>query len=149
MQERDDHLKHSPYLKPFQDLDDQTSAYDYDMALKTLKTLVTLGYQITVEQQDISLLKYQELPPEKYQMGNGYIPQPLDLEAVNMPDALRGLIDKLAENAHNIWAVERIKEGWTYGKADVSLRSCDSSMISYGDHVIRLCNQLWRSCDQF
>ena len=31
-----------------------------------------------------------------------------------------GLVERLAENAHNVWAAGRIKEGWTFGKASVS-----------------------------
>ena len=28
----------------------------------------------------------------------------------------------MAENGHNVWAVARIRQGWTYGKSNVSWR---------------------------
>lgn len=91
------------------------------MALSTLKALVALGYQISVEEQEVSSMKFMDLPPEKYRMSNGYCPRPLDVEAVVLPTALKGLVDRLAENTHNIWASKRIHEGWTYGKANVHI----------------------------
>ena len=53
-------------------------------------------------------------------MSNGYTPQPLNLDGVEVSDSLNQLVEKLAENAHNVWAVGRIQQGWTYGKANVS-----------------------------
>jgi hypothetical protein len=94
-------------------------SYDYDMALKTLMTLVALGYQISTDELDLSRVQYLELSVEKYLQPNGYIPQPLNLDAVDVPEYLGDLVEKLSENAHNIWASGRIKEGWTYGKANV------------------------------
>jgi hypothetical protein len=29
------------------------------------------------------------------------------------------LVDQLAENTHNLWAKERIQQGWTYGLNEV------------------------------
>ncbi len=119
MKVRNDERKLNPSLKAFEDLTDTERAYDYDMALKTLSTLVSLGYQISAEDQDHSLVKYQDLPPEIYKQSNGYIPRPLDLSIAVVPSILEDLVDKLAENAHNIWAVSRISQGWTYGKSNV------------------------------
>ena len=90
------------------------------MAMKTLQTLVALGYQISAEELDSSHIQYLELPQERYRQSNGYTPRPLDLGAVTLPSNLGDLVEKLAENAHNIWASGRIQEGWTYGKATVS-----------------------------
>jgi len=119
-QERNDDLKHSPYLKEFEDLTDDVQASDYSLALSTLKTLVSLGYQISVGQEKSSI-KYMELPREKYLMSNGYCPRPINLEEDTLPPAMKELVGKLAENGHNIWAAKRISEGWTYGKANVSV----------------------------
>lgn len=118
-QVRNDDLKHNPSLKAFEELTDKERSYDYDMALKTLMTLVALGYQISTEELDTSHVRYLELPLEKYLQCNGYLPRPLNLDAVDVPGYLGDLVEKLAENAHSIWASGRIKEGWTYGKANV------------------------------
>ncbi|MBQ7434063.1 MAG: Ryanodine receptor Ryr [Lachnospiraceae bacterium] len=45
----------------------------------------------------------------------GYIPVPIDTSDVQLPDELLELTEQLAENVHDIWAVNRIAEGWTYG----------------------------------
>lgn len=50
-----------------------------------------------------------------YMMSNGYKPAPLDLSEVKLLPSQEFLVDKLAENAHNVWAKDRIKQGWTYG----------------------------------
>lgn len=50
-----------------------------------------------------------------YMMSNGYKPAPLDLSDVKLTAGQEVLVDKLAENAHNVWAKDRIKQGWTYG----------------------------------
>lgn len=48
-------------------------------------------------------------------MSNGYKPSPLDLSDVKLSAAQELLVDKLSENAHNVWAKDRLKQGWTYG----------------------------------
>uniref|UniRef100_A0A3P9HZG3 B30.2/SPRY domain-containing protein n=1 Tax=Oryzias latipes TaxID=8090 RepID=A0A3P9HZG3_ORYLA len=48
-------------------------------------------------------------------MSNGYKPAPLELSDVKLNPGQEVLVDKLAENAHNVWAKDRIKQGWTYG----------------------------------
>lgn len=50
-----------------------------------------------------------------YMMSNGYKPAPLELSDVKLTAGQEVLVDKLAENAHNVWAKDRIKQGWTYG----------------------------------
>ena len=44
-----------------------------------------------------------------------YEPNPIDTSEVSLPDGLTELIERLAENNHDIWASQRIAEGWTYG----------------------------------
>ena len=124
LQTRDDKLKHNPSLKPFYDLSEGDRQYDYDMALATLSTLVALGYQISTQDDPDKELPYMELPPDKYCMSNGYIPRPLNLESVTVPKCLGGLVERLAENAHHVWAAGRISQGWTFGAANVSVCVC-------------------------
>lgn len=44
-----------------------------------------------------------------------YKPQPIDTSGVTLPEELLKLTERLAENAHDNWARQRIAEGWTYG----------------------------------
>jgi len=44
-----------------------------------------------------------------------YQPKPIDTSAAQLPPELRELTERLAENAHELWAAQRIGEGWSYG----------------------------------
>jgi len=41
--------------------------------------------------------------------------QPIDISAVELPPELAALTERLAENAHEVWAQQRLKEGWSHG----------------------------------
>lgn len=45
----------------------------------------------------------------------GYDPKPIDTSAIRLSDDLLELTEKLAENAHDHWALKRMSEGWTWG----------------------------------
>lgn len=45
-----------------------------------------------------------------------YEPQPINLDAIQLTDDLIDLREAIAENAHEVWAAARKKEGWMYGK---------------------------------
>ena len=94
------------------------------MALETLSTLVALGYQIGSNEEGGSSLAYVTLPDDPYRMSNGYKPRPLNLEGIELEVGMVGIVDKLAENAHNIWAASRINQGWKYGLSKVSWEMC-------------------------
>ncbi len=44
-----------------------------------------------------------------------YVPKPLDTSSVQLPASLEGLLERLAENAHEVWAATRIAQGWSFG----------------------------------
>ena len=44
-----------------------------------------------------------------------YDPRPIDTSHVTLSPAVLELTERLAENAHDLWAVKRRAEGWTYG----------------------------------
>ena len=48
-------------------------------------------------------------------MDKNYVPQPMDISDVLLPEELDELVEKLAENVHEVWAQSRISQGWTYG----------------------------------
>ena len=50
-----------------------------------------------------------------YQLTSGYKPAPMDLSFIKLTPSQEAMVDKLAENAHNVWARDRIRQGWTYG----------------------------------
>ena len=120
-QVRNDQLKQHPCLTSFEMLTETEKSYDRSMALSTLKTLVALGYSINLDLATAPDPLFLALDPQKYQQSNDYLPKPLDLTQVEVQPTLLSLVDKLAENAHNVWASTRIREGWTYGLASVSV----------------------------
>lgn len=48
-------------------------------------------------------------------MKKNYTPQPMDTSDIRLPEELNELIEKIAKNVHEVWAKNRIDEGWTYG----------------------------------
>uniref|UniRef100_A0A3B4TQV3 Ryanodine receptor 3 n=1 Tax=Seriola dumerili TaxID=41447 RepID=A0A3B4TQV3_SERDU len=112
---RDDNKRQHPCLVDFAKLPETERNYNLQMSSETLKTLLALGChvaQVNVHAEDD--LKKIKLPKD-YMMSNGYKPAPLDLSDVKLNAGQEVLVDKLAENAHNVWAKDRIKQGWTYG----------------------------------
>ena len=44
-----------------------------------------------------------------------YQPKPIDVSDVILEEDVTELREAIAENAHDIWAIERMQQGWTYG----------------------------------
>uniref|UniRef100_A0A3B4F195 Ryanodine receptor 3-like n=1 Tax=Pundamilia nyererei TaxID=303518 RepID=A0A3B4F195_9CICH len=112
---RDDNKRQHPCLVDFAKLPETERNYNLQMSSETLKTLLALGChvaQVNIHaEEDLKKIKL----PKNYMMSNGYKPAPLELSDVRLNAGQEVLVDKLAENAHNVWAKDRIKQGWTYG----------------------------------
>jgi len=48
-------------------------------------------------------------------MTQTYTPKPLDTSAFPLPDELNALLERLAANTHDVWARQRLAEGWRHG----------------------------------
>ena len=48
-------------------------------------------------------------------MGTRYDPVPIDTSEVVLPPALIEAAERLARNAHDVWARGRLAEGWRWG----------------------------------
>jgi ryanodine receptor 2 len=44
-----------------------------------------------------------------------YIPRPIDVVSVELPEDLALLVEQMAKNVHEVWAESRIKQGLRYG----------------------------------
>lgn len=62
-----------------------------------------------------------------YELSSGYKPAPLDLSHIKLTSTQEAMVDKLAENAHNVWARDRIHQGWTYGIQQVG--ECHTNIV--------------------
>jgi hypothetical protein len=62
-----------------------------------------------------------------------YIPKPVDTAHITLPADILALSEKLAENAHEVWAVERIAQGWTHGAERDDKAQKHPCLVPYGD----------------
>ncbi len=49
------------------------------------------------------------------QTSNNYTPTPVDTTNIQLPEELMALAEAISKNVHEVWAQNRIREGWTYG----------------------------------
>ena len=49
-------------------------------------------------------------------MRKKYKPQPIDTSDVILPGNLMALAEELAKNVHEVWAKNRLEQGWTFGE---------------------------------
>lgn len=62
-----------------------------------------------------------------------YDPTPIDTSKVALSDDLLQLTEKLAENAHDVWARERMQEGWTHGARRDDEHKKHPCLVPYGE----------------
>lgn len=60
-----------------------------------------------------------------------YDPKPMDTSSVVLPKELLDLTERIAENAHDVWAAGRIAEGWTYGEARDDAKKTNPCLVPY------------------
>uniref|UniRef100_A0A8C3ABS1 Ryanodine receptor 2 n=1 Tax=Cyclopterus lumpus TaxID=8103 RepID=A0A8C3ABS1_CYCLU len=119
---RDEVKRHDQCLVEFSKLSDQEKNQNLQVTQDTLRTLIALGFHIGLtDDHTEESVKYMRLS-NKYQPG-GYRPVPVDSSQVFLSPAHEEVVNLLAENDHNVWARERIKQGWTYGaQQDVKVK---------------------------
>lgn len=66
-------------------------------------------------------------------MKNNYVPQPLDTSDVRLPEEILPLVEGIAKNVHEVWAQNRIDQGWTYGEERNDVLKQHPCLIPYDD----------------
>jgi RyR domain len=61
-----------------------------------------------------------------------YKPNPIDTSSVTLPADLLDLTERLAENNHDHWAAQRLREGWTLGPRDDAKKQ-NPCLVPYAD----------------
>ncbi len=61
-----------------------------------------------------------------------YEPRPIDTDHVPLPDGIHDLIERLAEHNHDIWARQRMADGWTYGPERNDAKKQHPDLVPYG-----------------
>ncbi|XP_062407677.1 ryanodine receptor 1b isoform X3 [Sardina pilchardus] len=128
---RDDNKKLHPCLVDFQSLPEPERNYNLQMSGETLKTLLALGCHVGMgdEKAEENLKKIKL--PKTYVMTNGFKPGPLDLGHVKLTPNQNQLVEKLAENGHNVWARDRVRQGWTYSIVQDIMNKRNPRLVPY------------------
>lgn len=102
-------------IKPYNDLDEYIKHYDW---------LVVKNSLTCVEKEE----KAPAIATEKT-----YTPHPIATDDVSLPNELDELAEQIAKNVHEVWAENRMKEGWTYGKRRDDNKRQHPCLIPYVD----------------
>ena len=62
-----------------------------------------------------------------------YVPAPIDTTHVEVPRELTELGEYLAKNIHEIWAMQRMEQGWTYGEERDDVLKHHPCLVPYED----------------
>ena len=62
-----------------------------------------------------------------------YVPAPRDTSAVRLTAEMSALTEDLAKNTHEVWATQRVAEGWRYGPCRNEERKEHPGLVSYED----------------
>ncbi len=62
-----------------------------------------------------------------------YTPNPICTGDVVLPEALLSLTEKIASNVHDVWAIGRISEGWTYGPVRNNEKKITPLLVPYSE----------------
>ena len=62
-----------------------------------------------------------------------YSPSPIEISGISLSPELERLTERLAENAHDLWAAERIAQGWTYGPNRDDAKKQHPCLIPYSE----------------
>ncbi|KAJ8044966.1 Ryanodine receptor 2 [Holothuria leucospilota] len=128
---REDSKKVHPCLTFFANLSEQEKNFDITMAYETLRTLIALGYHISIDEEASKTTLKRLRLPMNYLMSNGYKPAPYNLSTVTVNPKMERLVEQLAENAHNVWARDRMEQGWTYGLAEDGTYKRNPQLVPY------------------
>lgn len=60
-----------------------------------------------------------------------YKPDPLDTSGIRLPDEIDELVELLAKNTHDLWARQRMAEGWRYGPERSDSRKEHPGLVPY------------------
>jgi hypothetical protein len=61
----------------------------------------------------------------------GYQPAPIDTSAVCLTDEITTLTEMLAKNTHEVWARQRMADGWRYGPRRDDARKEHPGLVPY------------------
>ena len=112
------------------DPDDQIiTLYDPKQFSSRLESLSSHSFQLSTFEN--AWKESQNYMVRVLQSVEEYEPQPINLDTIPLGEDLNELIEAIAENAHDIWALARMKEGWTYGPVRDDAKKQHPDLIPY------------------
>ncbi|XP_069116591.1 ryanodine receptor-like isoform X2 [Argopecten irradians] len=60
-----------------------------------------------------------------------FVPNPVDTSNIQLPVYIENVRDKLAENLHEIWAMNKIEQGWSYGEVRDDHQKMNPSLTNF------------------
>ena len=66
-------------------------------------------------------------------MQKSYVPQPLDTSDVQLPAELEELTERMARNVHEVWAKNRMDQGWSYGAQRDDVKLHHPCLVAYDE----------------
>ena len=66
-------------------------------------------------------------------MKKNYVPQPIDTSDVQLPVELDELVEMIAKNVHEVWAQNRMNEGWVYSNERSDTLRTHPCLIPYDE----------------
>ena len=62
-----------------------------------------------------------------------YSPKPIDTAGIALTDGQAALVEKLAAHVHDVWAAQRIADGWRFGKARDDISKSHPCLVPYDE----------------
>ena len=112
-----------PSIKAYSKLDKPTKHYDWLVVKNSLKQIVN------ADEQEAAPKDNKSVPVEKV----GYIPKPIDASGVVLPEELNELMEKMSENVHEVWAKNRMDQGWTLGEKRDDEKKTHPCLVPYSE----------------
>ncbi|MDR1055817.1 MAG: Ryanodine receptor Ryr [Prevotellaceae bacterium] len=60
-----------------------------------------------------------------------YIPNPINIDGIELSSELTELTEAMAKNIHEVWAAGRIAEGWGYGNERTDKEKLHPGLVPY------------------
>ncbi|HSS79017.1 MAG TPA: RyR domain-containing protein [Thermoanaerobaculia bacterium] len=62
-----------------------------------------------------------------------YVPRPICTDNVQITGELVHLLEALARNAHDSWALQRLADGWSYGETRCDQKRTHPCLVDYSE----------------
>ena len=80
-----------------------------ELAASAIKTAVDDVLRIAGTQYD------RVIDMNNEEKADNYVPNPIDVSDIVLPEELTELTEIIAKNVHEVWSLGRIEDGWIYG----------------------------------